>query len=181
MLVWVNCFELIAAKVTSLQYGCKSVYSVCWKRLTTASTHTNNRDYRCFTCFVVKVTGVTWQSFFVFLLLAPIPVYRQGRRSGVSGRQRVFNIRRVVFISRLCESGVGLWLVQVDVGDVQTDVVFSLQAWQDGWDVWHQCSKAGPQFWIRVPALEHNAIPGKNSQSKRFLIYSLLMHHYYNL
>lgn len=177
MLFWTNCFELIVAKVTSLQ----SVCSVCWKHLTTTFTHTNNRDYHSFTCFVVKVTGVTWQRFFVFLLLAPIPVNRQGRRSGVSRRQWVFNIGGVVFISGLCESRVGPWLVQVDVGDIQTDVVFSLQAWQDGWDGWHKCSKAGPQFWIRVPALEHNAIPGKHSKSKWFLPYSLLMHHYHNL
>lgn len=140
--------------------------------------HTYSRQYPCFRCFVEKHTVVTWQRVFVLLLLGPMPV----KVEEVGSRRDwawVFNICGVIFIGRLCEGGVGPWLVQVDVGDVQTDVVLSLQAWQDGRDGWHQRSEVWPQLRIRVPALEHNAIPGKNADrySKNFVYSSLNITH----
>lgn len=72
---------------------------------------------------------------------------------------RVLDICGLVLVSGLGERRVGSRLVQVDVGDVQTDVVFSLQAGQDGGDGRHQRGKVGPQLGIGVPALKHDAVP----------------------
>lgn len=92
-----------------------------------------------------------------------------GRGSGGSGgdRARVLDVRGLVLVSGLGERRVGSRLVQVDVGDVQTDVVFSLQAGQDGGDGRHQRGKVGPQLGIGVPALKHDAVPGIGRASVR--------------
>lgn len=70
-----------------------------------------------------------------------------------------FSVRGVVFVSRLGQRRVRPGLVQVDVCDIQTDVVFSLEAGEDGGNSRHQRSKVRPQFRIGVPTLEHNAVP----------------------
>lgn len=146
----------------SLQYGCPKRCYVRWRHLAATSVHTNIRQYICF------VVGDTVDLAVVRCALAVSTdrVCRERAKSGSGSgsggdRARVFNVRGVVLVGRFCEGGVRPRLVQVDVGDVQTDVVFSLQAGQDGGDSWHQRGKTGPQLWIRVPALKHNAIPAK--------------------
>lgn len=146
----------------SLQYGCPKRCYVSWRHLAATSVHTNIRQYICF------VVGDTVDLAVVRCALAVSTdrVCRERAKSGSGSgsggdRARVFNVRGVVLVGRFREGGVRPRLVQVDVGDVQTDVVFSLQAGQDGGDSWHQRGKTGPQLWIRVPALKHNAIPAK--------------------
>lgn len=146
----------------SLQYGCPKRCYVSWRHLAATSVHTNIRQY---ICFVVRDT-VDLAVVRCALAVSTDRVCRERAKSGSGSgsggdRARVFNVRGVVLVGRFREGGVRPRLVQVDVGDVQTDVVFSLQAGQDGGDSWHQRGKTGPQLWIRVPALKHNAIPAK--------------------
>lgn len=146
----------------SLQYGCPKRCYVSWRHLAATSVHTNIRQY---ICFVLRDT-VDLAVVRCALAVSTDRVCRERAKSGSGSgsggdRARVFNVRGVVLVGRFCEGGVRPRLVQVDVGDVQTDVVFSLQAGQDGGDSWHQRGKTGPQLWIRVPALKHNAIPAK--------------------
>lgn len=146
----------------SLQYGCPKRCYVSWRHLAATSVHTNIRQY---ICFVLRDT-VDLAVVRCALAVSTDRVCRERAKSGSGSgsggdRARVFNVRGVVLVGRFREGGVRPRLVQVDVGDVQTDVVFSLQAGQDGGDSWHQRGKTGPQLWIRVPALKHNAIPAK--------------------
>lgn len=146
----------------SLQYGCPKRCYVSWRHLAATSVHTNIRQY---ICFVLRDT-VDLAVVRCALAVSTDRVCRERAKSGSGSgsggdRARVFNVRGVVLVGRFCEGGVRPRLVQVDVGDVQTDVVFSLQAGQDGGDSRHQRGKTGPQLWIRVPALKHNAIPAK--------------------
>lgn len=146
----------------SLQYGCPKRCYVRWRHLAATSVHTNIRQY---ICFVLRDT-VDLAVVRCALAVSTDRVCRERAKSGSGSgsggdRARVFNVRGVVLVGRFREGGVRPRLVQVDVGDVQTDVVFSLQAGQDGGDSWHQRGKTGPQLWIRVPALKHNAIPAK--------------------
>lgn len=146
----------------SLQYGCPKRCYVSWRHLAATSVHTNIRQY---ICFVLRDT-VDLAVVRCALAVSTDRVCRERAKSGSGSgsggdRARVFNVRAVVLVGRFREGGVRPRLVQVDVGDVQTDVVFSLQAGQDGGDSRHQRGKTGPQLWIRVPALKHNAIPAK--------------------
>lgn len=120
-------------------------------------------DTRQYICLVVRDT-VDLAVVCCALAVSTDRVCRERAKSGSGSggdRARVFDVRGVVLVGGLCEGGVRPRLVQVDVGDVQTYVVFSLQAGQDGGDSRHQRGKTGPQLWIRVPALEHDAIPAK--------------------
>lgn len=123
----------------------------------------------CFSCFAGKKRGRVFFFFFSCTCCQHRHRFKVGRGK-VSGSGRdwagVFNVCGVVFVRGLREGRVGPRLVQVDVGDVQTDVVLSLQAGQDAGDGQLQRSKAGPQLWIGVPALEDNAIPGETKRGQ---------------
>lgn len=97
-----------------------------------------------------------------------MPREEERRRSGGDrARTRVLHVCGLVLVSGLSECRVGAGLVQVDVGDVQTDVVLPLQAGQDGRDGGHKRGKVGPQLRIGVPALEHNVVPGATKRGSR--------------
>lgn len=56
------------------------------------------------------------------------------------------------------EGGVGVHLLDVDVGGVEQDVVLPAKTGEDGGDTRHQLGERGTPLGIGVPALDHHRV-----------------------